>query len=138
MKKTLVILSREYCMRLRRPAFWVLTLLVPLLLAALYAIPVIAAKDASDRVTVLVVDETGLFGTLQSTDEVFFQPQPDLVHARQCMAQPLALYLPCAAGSESDSRVLLFSVLLIVLLLGARFRTSAGLGTGLWYGSNSG
>lgn len=104
MKKTLVILSREYCMRLRRPAFWVLTLLVPLLLAALYAIPVIAAKDASDRVTVLVVDETGLFGTLQSTDEVFFQPQPDLVHARQCMAQAdsvaAILFIPARQSGE--------------------------------------
>ncbi len=104
MKKTLVILSREYCMRLRRPAFWVLTLLVPLLLAALYAIPVIAAKDASDRVTVLVVDETGLFGTLQSTDEVFFQPQPDLAHARQRMAQAdsvaAILFIPARQSGE--------------------------------------
>lgn len=87
MKKTLVILSREYRMRLRRPAFWVLTLLVPLLLAALYAIPVIAANAAAERSTVLVVDETGLFGSLQSTDEVAFQPQPDYDHAHECMEQ---------------------------------------------------
>lgn len=87
MKKTLVILSREYRMRLRRPAFWVLTLLVPLLLAALYAIPVIAANAAAERSTVLVVDETGLFGSLQSTDEVAFLPQPDYDHAHECMEQ---------------------------------------------------
>lgn len=87
MKKTLVILSREYRQRLRRPAFWVLTLLVPLLLAALYAIPVIAANAAAERSTVLVVDETGLFGSLQSTDEVAFLPQPDYDHAHECMEQ---------------------------------------------------
>lgn len=87
MKKTLVILSREYRMRLRRPAFWVLTLLVPLLLAALYAIPVIAANAAAERSTVLVVDETGLFGSLQSTDEVAFLPQPDYDHAHERMEQ---------------------------------------------------
>lgn len=87
MKKTLVILSREYRMRLRRPAFWVLTLLVPLLLAALYAIPVIAANAAAERSTVLVVDETGLFGSLQNTDEVAFLPQPDYDHAHECMEQ---------------------------------------------------
>lgn len=87
MKKTLVILSREYRQRLRRSAFWVLTLLVPLLLAALYAIPVIAANAAAERSTVLVVDETGLFGSLQSTDEVAFLPQPDYDHAHECMEQ---------------------------------------------------
>ena len=87
MKKTLVILSREYRQRLRRPAFWVLTLLVPLLLAALYAIPVIAANAAAERSTVLVVDETGLFGSLQNTDEVAFLPQPDYDHAHERMEQ---------------------------------------------------
>ena len=88
MKKTLIILCREYRLRLRRPAFWVLTLLVPLLLAALYAIPVIAAHGTHQRTTVLVVDESTLFlHNMQSTDEVAFQPQPDLDHARQRMAQ---------------------------------------------------
>ena len=87
MKKTLVIITREFRMRLRRPAFWVLTLLVPLLLAALYAIPVIAASGTSQRATVLVVDESGCFDGMQSTDEVVFQQQPDLDFARQRMAQ---------------------------------------------------
>ena len=104
MKKTLVILAREYRMRLRRPAFWVLTLLVPLLLAALYALPVIAAHNAPSRATVLVVDETGLFGTLQSTDEVAFQPQADLDHARQRMAEAdsvsAILFIPARQNGE--------------------------------------
>ena len=98
MKKILVVIVREYRMRLRRPAFWVLTLLVPLLLAVLYALPVIAAHHAADRSTVLVVDESGLFHDLQSTDEVVFQPQPDLSHAQQRMAQAdsvaAILYIP--------------------------------------------
>ncbi len=104
MRKLFVIISREYRMRLRRPAFWVLTLLVPLLLAALYAIPVIAASEASDRATVLVVDETGLFGSLQSTDEVAFQPQPDLTHARQRMTEAdsvaAILFIPSRQNGE--------------------------------------
>lgn len=104
MKKIFVIISREYCMRLRRPAFWVLTLLVPLLLATLYAIPVIAASQASDRATVLVVDETGLFVNLQNTDEVSFQPQADLDHARQRMAQAdsvaAILFIPARQSGE--------------------------------------
>ncbi len=104
MKKILVILSREYRMRLRRPAFWVLTLLVPLLLAALYAIPVIAASQAPDRTTVLVVDESGLFNGLQSTDEVAFLSQPDLRHARQRMSQgdsvSAILFIPARQNGE--------------------------------------
>ena len=44
MKKILLVVARELRLRLRRPSFWVLTLLVPLLLAALYALPVIAAN----------------------------------------------------------------------------------------------
>lgn len=104
MRKLFVIISREYRMRLRRPAFWVLTLLVPPLLAALYAIPVIAASEASDRASVLVVDETGLFGSLQSTDEVAFQPQPDLTHARQRMTEAdsvaAILFIPSRQNGE--------------------------------------
>ena len=88
MKKIFVVIAREFRMRLRRPAFWALTLLVPLLLAALYAIPVIAAHGTSQRATVLVVDESELFlHSMQSTDEVTFTPMPDLDHARQRMAQ---------------------------------------------------
>ena len=104
MKKILVILSREYRIRWRRPAFWVLTLLVPLLLAALYAIPVIAASQAPDRTTVLVVDESGLFNGLQSTDEVLFLSQADLGHARQRMSQSdsvsAILFIPARQNGE--------------------------------------
>lgn len=104
MKKILVILSREYRIRLLRPAFWVLTLLVPLLLAALYAIPVIAASQAPDRTTVLVVDESGLFNGLQSTGEVAFLSQPDLRHARQRMSQSdsvsAILFIPARQNGE--------------------------------------
>lgn len=86
MKKTLLILSRECRLRFRRPAFWVLTLLVPLLLAALYALPVIAANNSSRQAQVLVVDETGLFGhALRPTDDVSFRAMPSLEYARRQM-----------------------------------------------------
>lgn len=113
MKKTLVILCREYRLRLKRPAFWVLTLLVPLLLAALYAIPVIAAHDTHQRATVLVVDESSLFlHNMQSTDEVAFLPQPDLDHARQRMAQAdsisAILFIPKFQNGQIPREVFLY------------------------------
>lgn len=86
MQKTLLIIGREYRQRLRRPSFWVLTLLVPLLLAALYALPVVAANHDSEPVTVLVVDETGLFEhSMQATPHVAFHAMPSLEYARQQM-----------------------------------------------------
>ena len=86
MKKILLVLAREYRLRLRRPSFWVLTLLVPLLLAALYALPVIAANHSDEQATVLVVDETGLFEhALHPTTNVAFRAMPDLEYARRQM-----------------------------------------------------
>lgn len=86
MKKILLILARECCLRLRRPSFWVLTLLVPLLLAALYALPVVAANRSAEQAQVLVVDETGLFEySLEPSTEVSFRTMPSLEYARQQM-----------------------------------------------------
>ena len=82
MNRLTLILRREYTMRLRKPAFWVLTALVPLVLAAMYALPVLAARQADHPAKVLVVDETGLFdGQLVSTDRVHFRSMPSLEYA---------------------------------------------------------
>ncbi len=96
MKNFLLILSREYRLRLRKPSFWVLTLLVPLVLAALYALPVAAAHHSAQRTTVLVVDQTGLFEQgLQSTLELGFKPMPSLDYARQQAGKrDLVLFIP--------------------------------------------
>ena len=87
MKRILVILGREYRLRLRRPSFWVLTLLVPLLIAALYALPVVAAHRAQQRPEELVVDETGMFapGLKENSKEVSFREMPSLEFARRTM-----------------------------------------------------
>jgi len=99
MKKILLVVAREFRLRLRRPSFWVLTLLVPLLLAALYALPVIAANRSAEQAQVLVVDETGLFDhSLRPTDEVTFRPMPSLEYAQRQMADDenidAILYVP--------------------------------------------
>lgn len=96
MKKLLLILGREYKLRLRKPSFWVLTALVPVVLAAFYALPVVAAQRSAERATVLVVDETGLFeGDLQSTLEVGFKPMPSLEYAqKQAGKHDLILFIP--------------------------------------------
>ena len=92
----LLIIARECRLRLRRPAFWVLTLAVPAVLALLYALPVIAARQATERTTVLVADQTGLFQNgLQSTAELAFKPMPSLEYAqRQAADRDLVLFIP--------------------------------------------
>ena len=96
MKTPLLILRREYLTRVRRPSFWVLTLLVPVVLAVLYALPVVAAQKGAKQATVLVVDQTGLFdGGLHSTDEVHFHSMPSLEFARkQADKDNLILFIP--------------------------------------------
>lgn len=96
MRKILTILCREYRLRLRKPSFWVLTALIPIVLAVLYALPVVAAHHNAERATVLVVDQTGLFKeSLQSTAELGFKPMPSLDYARQQAGKKdLILFIP--------------------------------------------
>lgn len=96
MNKMWLILRRELGVRLRRPSFWVLTLLVPVALAALYALPVAAARHAEGTVTVQVVDETGLFASgLHSTEAVHFQEMPSVEYAKEHRAaDDLLLLIP--------------------------------------------
>ncbi|MBQ9588532.1 MAG: ABC transporter permease [Bacteroidales bacterium] len=68
MNKTLLVIRREYVTRVRKVSFWVMTILVPILLAVLYAIPIYLAMRPAEKSTVLVVDESGLFGGLDRDD----------------------------------------------------------------------
>ncbi len=68
MNKILLVIQREYLTRVRKKSFWVLTLLVPVLMAALYAIPIYFALKPMERSVVLVADESGLFGGLDLDD----------------------------------------------------------------------
>lgn len=110
MKKTLIIIRRELLVRIRKPAFWVLTLLVPLVLAALYALPVVAASRAVEPVTVMVVDQTGLFeGGLRSTDAVHFKAMPSVEYAERERADgDLILFVPLRETALPREATLLY------------------------------
>lgn len=74
MKKILLIISREYLSRVKKKSFWVLTIIVPILLAGIYAIPIYLAVKPQEKTTVLVVDDTGLFeGAFKSSKEIVYQ-----------------------------------------------------------------
>ena len=62
MEKIWLILQREYLTRVRKKSFVVMTLLAPVLLAALFVVPVLLASSADDTVFVRLLDESGHIG----------------------------------------------------------------------------
>jgi ABC-2 type transport system permease protein len=97
MNKILLVIRREYLTRVRKRSFWVLTVLVPLLMAALYAVPVYLSLRPLERSVVLVADESGIFGGMDredtlrsdsrfaSTDNVSYRYVPTLDYALRQM-----------------------------------------------------
>lgn len=74
MNKIPLVIQREYLTRVKKPSFWVLTILMPVLLAALYAVPVLLAVKPVETSQVLVVDDTRLFAhSFQNSDAVAYR-----------------------------------------------------------------
>ncbi|MCB2222244.1 MAG: ABC transporter permease [Bacteroidetes bacterium] len=61
MEKVKLIILREYLTRVRKKSFIIMTILGPLLMAALFVVPVFLAQLEGDTKTIAIVDETGLF-----------------------------------------------------------------------------
>jgi ABC-2 type transport system permease protein len=61
MKTIVLILKREYLTRVRKRSFIVMTILGPLLMAAIVVIPIYLSTRGNELKTVAVIDETGLF-----------------------------------------------------------------------------
>ncbi len=73
MKKILIIFQREYISRVKKKSFIVMTILGPILLAALLIVPVFLAQITTEKNVIAVVDETKLFvDNLQETDNISF------------------------------------------------------------------
>lgn len=82
MKKILLVIQREYLARIRKKSFWILVLLVPILLAALYVIPIYLSIHSKERTNIIVVDETILFGKFRTDDEVRYTHLNDIDEAK--------------------------------------------------------
>lgn len=61
MNKILLIIKREYLTRVQKKSFLVMTILGPVLMAALFIVPVILSQISEDVKKVQVLDETGWF-----------------------------------------------------------------------------
>ena len=61
MKKIILIIRREYLTRVKKKSFIVMTILGPLLMAAIMIVPIYLATLSNEVKTVSVIDETGFF-----------------------------------------------------------------------------
>ncbi len=113
MSKTATIIQREFLSRVKKPSFLVMTILGPILMAAIVIVPVIVAQWADSEYKVGIVDDTGLFfEQFADTDNVIFSHLPlsieeaiDAMHGEDIDA---ILHLPESAF-QAPSTMRLFS-----------------------------
>ncbi|MCX6283974.1 MAG: ABC transporter permease, partial [Bacteroidetes bacterium] len=73
MHKILLIIKREYLTRVRKKSFLVMTILGPLLMAAIVVVPIFLATKGNELKTVAVIDQTGVFfEKFKDTDNIKF------------------------------------------------------------------
>ncbi len=74
MKNIFIVLKREYLVRVRKKSFIIMTLLTPILMAAVFTVPAYFAATSVEEKKIEVVDESGLFvDKFKDTDELKFK-----------------------------------------------------------------
>jgi len=99
MKKISLIIRREYLTRVRKKSFIVMTILGPLLMAAMVIVPIYIATISNETKTIAVIDETGLFyEKFKESDNIkFHYLVSDVGSAKENFAQTgdhAILYIP--------------------------------------------
>ncbi|MFM1913625.1 MAG: hypothetical protein RIR51_1468 [Bacteroidota bacterium] len=61
MHKILLIIEREYRTKIQKKSFWISTFLAPVLISAIYIVPIWLATRDAEKEQVSVIDESGLF-----------------------------------------------------------------------------
>ncbi len=109
MSKTWLIIKREFSTRVRKRSFIVMTILGPVLSAALFILPAYLATLPQDYRTILVLDEPGLMNFDKGKDEVAFRYLPpkkyDLEAAKEFFKKEedyAFLHIPLRAGGDPD------------------------------------
>ena len=85
MNKILLIIQREYITRVKKKSFWIASILVPFLIAAVYTIPVLLFVNSDDSRNVIVLDDSKLFkGKLNSEgDYTYIYSEKTLEEAKK-------------------------------------------------------
>ncbi len=87
MSKTATIVKREFITRVRKRSFLVMTILGPILMAAIIIVPVMVAQLSDSEYAVAIVDDSKLFyDRFDDTESVSFTPLgTNIEHAMQLM-----------------------------------------------------
>lgn len=99
MNKIFLIIQREYLSRVKKKSFIVMTILGPVLMAAIIMAPIILAETGTEHKAVDVVDETGLFiNKFENSEEMSFNYLPmKIKDAKETLTQRGAdalVYIP--------------------------------------------
>lgn len=111
MNKIGLIISREYFTRVTKKSFIIVTLLTPILMAALIMVPVIIALNSEKEVKVFVTDENDYFiNKFADSKKVHFMyPNGDVeMLKQQCIAGECDAVLQILGGSQSNQANLYF------------------------------
>jgi ABC-2 type transport system permease protein len=111
MKKIWLIIQREYLTRVRKRSFVVMTILGPLLMAAIVVVPVYLATTSEKVRKVAVIDQTGLFfEKFKDTDNIRFHYMvSDIGSAKENFTKSgdyALLYIPKAENTIPDGAIL--------------------------------
>lgn len=119
MNKTWLILQREFKTRVRKKSFIIMTILGPILSAALFILPAYLATLPEDNRTIMVLDEPVLMDFDKGKEDVKFRYLPpdqfDLDRAKDFFSKQddyAFLYIPTGTNPDPDviaRNVILFS-----------------------------
>ena len=111
MHKTFLIIRREYLTRVRKKSFIIMTILGPLLMAATIVIPVYLATRTSEKKSIAVLDESGVFtGKFTDSDNYTFHSiNMDLAAAKETFVRndnEALLYIPKPESSLPTNAII--------------------------------
>ncbi len=99
MNKTGIIIHREYMTRVKKRSFIIMTILGPILMAAVFVIPMILAVNSEETSKIVVVDETGIYKhRFKDTEKLTFtivdQPIEEIKETYTADGYDDLLYIP--------------------------------------------
>lgn len=114
MKKTFIIIQREYLSRVKKKTFIIMTILGPLLMAALMIVPVMITKMSNEKKVIDVVDETSIYyQKLKNNSSISFNYlDVDITEAKAKFDDSKSsalLYIPLPSYNKPTHAILFYS-----------------------------
>lgn len=111
MNKILLVIQREYLSRVQKKSFIIMTILGPILMAALFIVPVVLATMSDETKKILILDETGWFlNKFEDSDRFVFEyVYTDLESGKQTLSNEggyALLYVPKTSVSIPTSAMI--------------------------------